>query len=498
MTIATYDIGTTAVKGVLINEKGEVLSSESKTISTIFDNEKKEQRPQDWYDAFCRISKGFAAMDKETPVEAVIMSGQMQDVIPVDRGGCPVGNAVLYSDGRAAAQARELIERMGKDYLESVTGNHYDGSLPLPKLMWIKENQPDLYGKIHKVLISAKDYIILQLTGRAVGDMTACSTAGAMDMASGTWDSRILSAAGIDLSLLPELYYPHQAVGTMSKKGAEATGFDEGIKVYAGVGDAGAATLASGIRCPGEYNINLGTSGWVSTISRKVSRGLEGIFNLAAMEPGSYINVVPFLNAGNVHKWISSLFTARDSRETIDYTYVEERLRESSPGSGGVVFLPYLNGERFPVMDSLVKGSFLGITAATGQGDMIRSCLEGVAFSIRQGIECIGVPPKTISVIGGGGRVSVWNQILADILDQTVYVYKDGEMLPALALGAAVLLAEGRIRGYSGFTDSLQGRERSDAYEPDPERAAFYDGLYRRYLDIYPAVKRYYHGGGME
>ena len=124
---------------------------------------------------------------------------------------------------------------------------------------------------------------------------------------------------------------------------------------------------------------------------------------------------------------------------------------------------------------------------------MIRSCLEGVAFSIRQGIECIGVPPKTISVIGGGGRVSVWNQILADILDQTVYVYKDGEMLPALALGAAVLLAEGRIRGYSGFTDSLQGRERSDAYEPDPERAVFYDGLYRRYLDIYPAVKRYYH-----
>ena len=117
--------------------------------------------------------------------------------------------------------------------------------------------------------------------------MTACSTAGAMDMASGTWDSRILSAAGIDLSLLPELYYPHQAVGTMSKKGAEATGFDEGIKVYAGVGDAGAATLASGIRCPGEYNINLGTSGWVSTISRKVSRGSEGIFNLAAMEQGS-------------------------------------------------------------------------------------------------------------------------------------------------------------------------------------------------------------------
>ena len=148
-----------------------------------------------------------------------------------------------------------------------IRDSHYDGSLPLPKLMWIKENQPDLYGKIHKVLISAKDYIILRLTGRAVGDMTACSTAGAMNMALGAWDSRILSAAGIDPSLMPELYYPHQAVGTLSKKGAEATGFAEGVRIYAGVGDAGAATLASGIRRPGEYNINLGTSGWVSTIS---------------------------------------------------------------------------------------------------------------------------------------------------------------------------------------------------------------------------------------
>ena len=142
-------------------------------------------------------------------------------------------------------------------------------SLLLPKMM-IKETSLIYTGRSIRSFISEKDYIILQLTGRAVGDMTACSTAGAMDMASGTWDSRILSAAGIDLSLLPELYYPHQAVGTMSKKGAEATGFDEGIKVYAGVGDAGAAKFASGIRCPGEYNIKPAL-GWVSTISRKVS-----------------------------------------------------------------------------------------------------------------------------------------------------------------------------------------------------------------------------------
>lgn len=492
MTIATYDIGTTAVKGALINERGEVLASASKPITTLLENGRKEQRPQEWYDAFCLISKEFADIRGVNPAEAVIMSGQMQDVIPIDRYGRTLGNAILYSDGRAAAEAQELVALLGKEYLESVTGNHYDGSLPLPKLVWLRKNQPELYGRIHKVLISAKDYIILKLTEQAAGDMTSCSTAGAMNLASGAWDAGILSAAGIEPQIMPELYYPHQTVGALTKAGADATGFPAGIKVYAGVGDAGAATLASGITRTGEYNINLGTSGWVSTISKTVFTGAEGVFNLAAMERNSYINVVPFLNAGNVHKWISGLFTADGPQGDINYDYVEERLKESRPGSGGVVFLPYLNGERFPVMDAEVKGSFLGITAATEKGDMIRSCLEGVAFSIRQGIECIGAKPRSISVIGGGGRIGIWNQILADILNKTVYVYLDSEILPALALGAAVLLAEGIIQDYSEFTDSLQDKERSVAYEPNPGRAVLYDTLYKKYLTIYPIVKTYY------
>lgn len=492
MVIATYDIGTTAVKGVLVDSSGTILTSVSENINTIFENEWKEQDPEEWWEAFVRISRKFSEVCPDSPADGIIMSGQMQDVIPVMQDGHPAGNAILYSDGRAVKEAEELFAMLGKNYAEQVTGNHYDGSLSLPKIMWLKKNRPDIYENTAYFLISAKDYILYRLTGKAAGDVTACSTAGAMDIHRKIWDPQILDAAGISKEQMPKLFDSHELVGLLGEKAAKVTGFPAGTKVYAGVGDAGATTLASGIACPGEYNINLGTSGWVASISDEISRVYGGIFNLAAMENGFYVNVVPFLNAGNVHKWVSSLFTRKGENGRIDYAYADQELKKSTAGSKGVVFLPYLNGERFPVMDTEVKGTFLGITAGTGRGDLIRSCLEGVAFSIRQGIESIGVPPKKISVIGGGGRVGMWNQILADVLKRPVYVYKNSDVLPALALCSSVLLAEGNIQSYKEFTDSLQSEEHSVVYEPLEANAALYDRLYETYVGIYPMVKAYY------
>jgi len=490
MIIATFDIGTTAVKGVVITEKGEILASASENITTFFEDGRKEQEPEEWYEAFCRISKKFIAALGTNAIDGIIMSGQMQDVIGVDKNGKPVGRAILYSDGRAEEEAEELAGLLGREYLETVTGNSYDGSLPIPKLMWLKKHHPDQFCDIDKVLISAKDYILLQLTGQAAGDVTACSTAGAMNIAEKCWDEKILKRADISPCVMPKLYYPHEIVGVVTRLGAEDSGYAEGTKVYAGIGDAGATTLASGISGAGEYNINLGTSGWVASVSPETVRAEGGMFNLAAFEKGLYINVVPFLNAGNVHQWVGRLFSNKE--ENIDYAYINELLECSRPGSNGVVFLPYLNGERFPVLDEKVKGCYLGITADTDKGDMVRSSLEGVAYSIRQGIERIGTAPKKISVIGGGGRVGVWNQILADVLGKPVYVYKNSDVLPALALGASVCLAEGIIKNYSDFTDSLQDDTQSVTYTPVNAHKALYDRLYERYLGIYPMVKPFF------
>lgn len=501
--IAAFDIGTTAVKGVLCGEDGTLSASGSVDIHTIFGGENaeyKEQDPAEWYSAFCRISAGFFRDGKAVPedIAAIVMSGQMQDVIPVDQQLLPVGNAILYSDGRGEPQSEAIKRALGEEYLERSTGNHYDGSLSFPKLMWIRENQPERFQKIDKVLISSKDYVIARLTGNACGDVTACATAGAMDIHRKVWDETIIRCGGISPALFPKLLHSHQKAGAVHEKGAQESGYPVGTPVYAGVGDAGATTLASGISDLGQYNINLGTSGWVATVSDDVLPAQMGVFNLAAMPEDRYINVVPFLNAGNVHKWISTIFAGQDNIEAgqagqsdpvIDYEAINRILERSTAGSSGLMFLPYLAGERFPVMDAEIRGCFVGISPETKREDMVRACLEGVAFSIRQGIESIGTAPKKVSVIGGGGRVAVWCQILADVLGQTVDVYKNADILPSLAISAAALLGEGKLSGYEAFTDSLQNEENRIAYTPEAANTARYNEIYRRYLRIYPAVR---------
>lgn len=489
--IATFDIGTTAVKGVLVEESGKVLDTASVTIDTIYDGEFKEQNPEDWYRAFCQISRRFLEIYPREQIDGIVMSGQMQDVIPVDRELKAVGNAILYSDGRARGEAGEMVEELSAGYLEQVTGNHYDGSLPAPKIKWLKKNRPDQWERTYKLLISSKDYVAGRLTGVAAGDVTACSTAGAMDIRACRWDEKILAAAGASPEQMPLLCHSHEVVGAVTEAASAESGYVAGTKVYAGAGDAGATTLASGITGPGEYNINLGTSGWVAAVSDRPVQTEGGVFNLAAMPEGYFINVVPFLNAGNVHRWISRIFTSEGRRE-IDYGLVDQLLEGSEPGSHQVMFLPYITGERFPVMDEKVKGTYVGITPETGKADLIRSCLEGVAFSIRQGIESLGMPPQKISVIGGGARVEAWCGIFADVLGQPVYVYRNADVLPALAIASAVLVGEGRLTSYSSFTDRLQGEEYCSVYRPDPERISVYNRQYRKYLELYPSIREFY------
>lgn len=489
--IATFDIGTTAVKGVLVAEDGQVLDTCSVEIDTIYDGEYREQKPEDWYTAFCTISRKFLQVYPKEEIKSVVMSGQMQDVILVDEAFRPVKNAILYSDGRAQAEADEVAAKLGTEYLIRVTGNHYDGSLPLPKLLWVRRHCPEIWERVHKILISSKDFVIGRLTGCAAGDVTACATAGAMDITKLEWDETILSAAGVSICQMAKLYHAHEVVGCVTDQAAEECGYLPGTRVYAGAGDAGATTLASGITRPGEYNINLGTSGWVAAVSDHVMQTKGGVFNLAAMPDRCYINVVPFFNAGNVHRWISRVFTPGERRE-IDYPLIEQILEASEPGSHQVMFLPYLVGERFPVMDAQVRGTYVGITPETDRADLIRACLEGVAFSIRQGIESLGDAPEKISMIGGGARSEAWCRIFADVLQMPVYVYRNADVLPALAIASAVLLEQGQLSSYSEFTRRLQGAEYCSVYYPCTEYAGVYERQYEKYLKLYPAMKGFY------
>lgn len=487
--IATFDIGTTAVKGVLISIDGTPVITKSINIETVFKNSFKEQRPLDWYMAFCRISKEFFDSGySPADVIGVIMSGQMQDLIPVDKNGTPVCNAILYSDGRAGKQAKKITEIVGLEKIIESTANNFDGSLTLPKLLWLKQNRFSDYKNTVKVLVSSKDYIIMQLTGCFVTDVTSASTSGLMDIHKKQWNTAWADAVGVDDSKLPCLLYAEDQAGTVTEKASSETGYAVGTPVYAGAGDAGATTLASGIASDGEFSINLGTSGWVACVSSDIL-AKENVFNLAAMPKDVYINVVPFFNAGNVHKWISKTL-AKDNEQNEKYDYIDRLLEQSAPGSHGLMFLPYLLGERFPVVDTEIRGSFIGITSETTKQDMARSCLEGVAFSIRQGIESIGRKPFRISLIGGGVQVKVWCQILADILENEVLAYKNSEFFSAMAIAASVLIAQGVISDYNKFTETLQQSNDCICYKPNPSAVELYNKSYSTYLNIYPALKK--------
>ena len=486
--IATFDIGTTAVKGVLLDEQGTPVHWESKGIETIFQGDHKEQDPRDWYAAFQAISKGFFTKCGPDRILGIVMSGQMQDLILLDAEGNPTRNAILYSDGRAGRQAEKIAKLVGMETLVDSTGNQFEGSRPFAKLLWVKEEEPEVYQRTRRLLISSKDYVIAKLTGAYVSDVVSCSTAGLMDIRKKCWNTEWAKAVGLDNIALPKLLYAEEPAGAVLPQAARESGYAPGTPVYAGTGDAGATTLASGISGDGEFNINLGTSGWVACTSREVLRR-EGVSNLAAMPRDIYINVVPFFNAGNVHKWISATLT-EDSKQNEKYRYVDTLLEQSTPGAGGVLFLPYLAGERFPVMDADIKGSFIDLTPAATKQDLARAALEGVAFSIRQGLESIGRAPRKISLIGGGAKTVAWCQILADMLGHTISVYQNAEFLPSVAIAAAVLIAQGRAPDYKVFTDSLQNPETCVLYQPDFAAKAVYDRMYGRYCSIYPAIKQ--------
>ncbi|PJM77013.1 xylulokinase [Bifidobacterium felsineum] len=479
--VAAFDAGTTALKGALVAEDGQIVASASCDLTLIIDGDFREQNPNEWWQAFCQVSQTMLAQAQErepgftaAQVAGIIFSGQMQDVIALDAELKPVCNAILYSDGRADAEA----EQLGNAYLGGTArfletvGNRLEGCLPLPKLMWLRDHEPATFERMRHVLISSKDYLIAQLTGTCIGDVVACSTAGAMNIRAGQWDKELCEAAGIDIALLPELHKPQDRIGTVTVAAAALTGFATGTAVHAGIGDAGATTFASGVARPGQYNINIGTSGWIATVSPEPFVNKPGAANLKfGVEPG-FVNAVPFLNAGDVHKWATGVFANGD------YAEVHELIAASAPGANGVLCLPYLVGERFPVMNPTIRGTYVGITPDTTQADMARAALEGVAFSIRQGMESFDAEPISISLIGGGARETAWCQILAGVLNHPIDVYANADILPAVALTSLVF----------DQPDLASNIAETTTYVPNPKAVRVYNERYPRFLKLYPSI----------
>ncbi|MBP1970797.1 xylulokinase [Virgibacillus natechei] len=492
--VGAFDIGTTAIKGVLVNNQATIIGEYSILLDTYYgENGEIEQSPTDWWQGVKEITQKWWSELKLNPKQIVTLtfSGQMEDVISIS-STYPNQRAILYSDTRSEQEAAYIMKKLPT--IHDKTGNTIRSSTPLAKLLWLKENNVEVFDETQCFVFSSKDYAVYKLTNAFVTDPTTATTTGMMSLNTRDWIPEILETFGLSGNQLPKVYSSEEIVGYVSKAAAEETGLLESTPVLCGSGDAGASTMGAAAVNHGDTYFYIGTTGWAAIVqdSNKQNKGINTIFNLAHLPESLNISIAPVLNAGNVHKWAVETF----ANEGTDNKYEEfDALVETIPaGSNGLLFLPYLNGERCPVSDTDAKGAFWGIGPKTKKSDMARAVIEGICYSYKQLIDLITNQGSEglLTLIGGGSKSSAWCQILADVIGRPVRVPIDSEYMPALGISSSAFVSLGWSESYNDFSKQFLVPVEAEMYEPDMVKHEVYEGTYQQYLKLYPNLKGIY------
>ncbi|MBY7144380.1 hypothetical protein KFZ56_15250 [Virgibacillus sp. NKC19-3] len=490
--IAVFDIGTTAVKGVLIDGQAAIIGEYRVRVNTYYGkNGEVEQCPADWWEGMKEITqKWWSVLNIEAKqVVAITFTGQMEDIISISPT-YPNQKAILYSDNRFEQEAAYIMKRLPN--IQAETGNIIRSSTPLAKLLWMKENREELMENTQCFVFSSKDYGIYKLTNKFVTDPTTAATTGMMNLHTRAWIPVIMEIFGLDTNKLPNLCGSEEIVGYVSASAMEETGFLQTTPVLCGSGDAGATAMGVAAVHQGDTYFYLGTTGWAAMVQEIISPNIQGMFHLAHIVPHLTISIAPLLNAGNVHGWAVETFASEDTDDK--NSAFEELVKEAPVGSNGLFFLPYIHGERCPMQNSDAKGAFWGIGPKTSKSDMARAVMEGICFSYKQLTDLIidlG-DNDVLTLIGGGSKSAVWCQILADILGLQVRVPADSEYMPALGISASAFVQLGWVDHYYAFSERFLRTAESKMYEPNRLNHEVYEEIYETYLKMYPSLKGMY------
>lgn len=490
--IAVFDIGTTSIKGVLIDQEANTMGACSVLLETYNGpNDEVEQDPLDWWNGVKEISNTWWKEMGFDPKQVVMItfSGQMEDVIFIPKDeGTPLNKAILYSDTRAHEEAAFInckIPAIGEK-----TGNDIRASTPIAKLLWLEKNKPNLYKDTACFVFNAKDFIIYKMTHAFVTDPTTGATTGIMNLKKRQWEMDAVEALGIDTKKLPKLLNAEAIAGYLSACASAETGFAKDTPILCGAGDAGASTMAAGTVNQGDSYLYIGTTGWAAMIQEEVKtdHSFDGVFNLAHLPGETIISISPLLNVGNVHRWAVDTFAGEKAFDDF-----ETLLSKSSIGSNGILFLPYINGERCPVNDPEAKGAFWGIGPKTEKSDFVRAVIEGICFSLKQLIELFVTDASgTITLIGGGTKSATWCQILADCIGRTIRVPAESEFMPAIGASASAFVKLGWVIDYKDFAERFIRSTTSSVYQPNYDNHRTYNEIFERFLKLYPSLKSMY------
>jgi xylulokinase len=490
------DVGTTATKAIAVDETGRVAASA--LVEYPLHSPKPnwaEQDPADWkraaFEALARLSHALGVAAAE--VKGLGLTGQMHGSVFLDGSNRVLRPAILWCDQRTAKQCDDITTKVGARRLIEMVCNPALTGFTAPKILWLRENEPAIYEKVRKVLLP-KDYIRFELTGEFATDVADASGTLLFDVKQRTWHRELMSILEVPAEFMPQAYEGPEVTGRLSAAAASATGLPKGIPVAAGGGDQAAGGVGCGIVRRGVISSTVGTSGVVFAFADSVCLDPQGrVHTFCHSVPGKWHVMGVMLSAGGSLRWFRDALCQNEKAVAAEtgtdpYEYITAGAATVSPGAEGLLFLPYLSGERTPHKDPFAKGAFIGLSLRHTRSHMARAVLEGVAFGMRDSLEIIremGVPIDQVRASGGGARSALWRRIQADV-NQAPLVLINVDEGPAYG---AALLATAATGLYGSVEEACDATIRVvDSCAPDPERSKQYDAWFAEYQAAYRAL----------
>ncbi len=494
------DLGTSGTKTVLFDMAGVPVASATVEYPLYQpQNGWAEQDPEDWWEAAKSTIRTVLEKSGVAPadIKGLGISGQMHGLVLVDENGNALRKSIIWCDGRTQAECDEITAKIGKERLIQISANPALTGFTAGKVLWVRKNEPEIYAKARHILLP-KDYVRLKLTGEYYMEMSDASGTNLLDVPNRCWSAEILEKLEIDPALMPPLKEASDCCGHITAEAAKLTGLAEGMVVAGGAGDNMAAAVGTGVVVPGKAFVTIGTSGVVFAHSESVQIDPAGrVHTFCAAVPGQYAVMSCTLSAGLSLKWYRDQFCkaeiqAAAEMDTDPYVLMNQEADKSPIGANRLIFLPYLMGERSPLLDSNARGAFIGLSAMHTRRDLLRAVMEGVVYSQRSNLDVLSgmhVLPESILACGGGAKSPFWRQMMADAFHMPVKTLNNSE---GPALGAAILagVASG---AYATIPEACEAMIREkDTMVPDQDRSAKYDQVYDIYAGLYPCLKDSY------
>ncbi len=479
------DLGTSALKLLLVDTDGNIINTVSETYAVCFPNPGwSEQNPEDWWTA---LVKGIKALTKGFDVSLIRgigVGGQMHGLVILDESDKVIRPAILWNDGRTFKETEYLNEVVGKKKLAELTGNIAFAGFTAPKIMWVRDNEPENFSKISKIMLP-KDYLNYRLTGVHSIDYSDASGMLLLDVENKKWSKEMLGICGINECQLPKLFESYHKTGNVLPEILKELGLTGDITVVAGAGDNAAAAIGTGTVVDGKCNISLGTSGTFFVSNESYAALSNNAIHSFCHANGDYHIMGCILSAASCNKWL-----CEDILRTDDFTAEQTDIADEDLGANDVYFLPYLMGERSPINDTDARGVLIGMRLDTKRKDIVQAVLEGVAFAVRDNFEIAkeaGVIISRSTLCGGGAKSPLWRKIMANVLNIPIDI-PSAEEGPGFGGAVLAMVGDGAYENVSQCAQKFVTVKGTVA--PDPVIAERYNNRYEKFKEIYPSLKQ--------